>query len=106
MTGVYRFFLLVKAFDHVYAVRYAVAVGYDEGGAVVGFRFFEYFDCVRVVGSESYFAYVYVAVAYGHHGKVFFAHAFAGSSKFGHRSSWGGFGHLSAGVGVDFGVED
>ena len=27
VARVYRFFLLVKSFDHVYAVRYAVAVG-------------------------------------------------------------------------------
>ena len=60
---------------------------------------------MRVVGSQCHFAHVDVAVAHGHHGKVFFAHAFAGRREFGHRSARRGFGGLSSGVGVDFGVK-
>ena len=81
-------------------------VGDDEGRSGIGFGFGDGFEGLGLVGSHGDLGDVDVAIAHGHHAKVFFPGSLAAGSKLGDSGSGGGFGALAAGVGVDFGVHD
>ena len=97
--------LVLHAVGHVDTVGDAVAIGDDEGGAVVGFGFEEGFEGVLVFGAHGDACHVDVAVSHGDQAEVLLAPGLASGRELGDGAPGRGLGHLAAGIRVDFGVE-
>ena len=86
-------------------MRDAVTVGDDERRAVVRLGFLKGLDGVRVATAHSYPRDIHVTVADGLHGQILLGRLFAAGRELRHRAAGRGFGHLPAGVGIDFRVK-
>ncbi len=73
-------------------------------GPWIGFRLDEGLERVLVLRAHRHAGHVNVAVAHGDQAEVLLARRFAAGGEFGNRPARGGFAHLAAGVGINFGV--
>ena len=105
VTGKHGILLLVQPETQVISVRDAVTVGDDERRAVVRLGFLKGLDGVRVATAHSYPRDIHVTVADGLHGQILLGRLFAAGRELRHRAAGRGFGHLPAGVGIDFRVK-
>ena len=83
----------------------AGAVGDDEGGAVIGFRFVHGLEQLHGVGAHGDLGDVDVAVAHGHNAQILFLRALAGGGELGDRAGGRSLGGLAAGIGVHLGIK-
>ena len=97
--------LLLHAVAQVEAVRDAVAVGEDQRGSRIGLRFAECEQRVLRVGAHRHLRDVDVAVGDRLQRQVLARHALAGGGELGDRAERRRLGRLTAGVGIDLGVE-
>ena len=88
------------------AVHLAGSVGDDEGRAGIGFRLGDGLDGLRRVGAHGDLGDVNVAVGHGDLRQALGLDLLAGSRELRDLADVGGLGGLSAGVGVNLGVED
>ena len=63
--------MLIQPFDQVVTVGDAVAVGDDQGGAIVCIRLKESSQGLLVAGAHSYAGYIDVTISHGDHSQVF-----------------------------------
>ena len=107
LAGFHRELLLARADAHVHrnAVRDAMAVSDDERRAGIGFGLHERAQGLLVLSAQRHAGHVDVAVGHGDEAKVFLAHHLAAGGELRHRAARRGFGHLPAGVGINFRVE-
>ena len=101
-------FLFFGGFAHAgfEAVVDAWRIGDDEGRSRISFCFADGFEGLIHISAESDLCDVDVAVGDGDHAEVFLLGLLAGGCEFGDGSSRSGLGGLSAGIGVDFSIED
>ena len=97
--------LLIHPLTHFDAVRNALAVGDYQRRAVVRLRFAECLQRLLRVGTHRDLGDVDVAVGDRLESEILQRHRLTGSGELGHRAQWGRLRHLTAGVGVDLGVE-
>ena len=83
----------------------AVTVGDDQRWTIIGFGFEEGLEGLLVVEAHGDACHVDVAISHGDQAKVLLGQAFAAHGKFGNCRARRGLAGLSAGVGIDFGVE-
>ena len=77
----------------------------DEGRSVVSFGFFQSFYKLRFIRAHRALRHVYVAVRAGYHAEVLLLHSLAAGSEFRNRRDRSGLRSLSAGVGINFGIQ-
>ena len=97
--------LLVEPTSHLDAVGDAVAVGDHQRWPVVGLRLAEGAQCLLGIRPHGHPRDVHVAVGDGLQGDVLLGGGLACGSKLGDRPQRRCLGRLTAGVGVDLGVE-
>ena len=83
----------------------AGCVADDQGRSVVGFRFFQRFHELRLIGTHSALRHVNVAVRAGDHAEILLLHSLATGGEFRHSRDRSGLGSLSARVGIHFGIQ-
>ena len=83
----------------------AVAVGDDEGWAIIGFGLEEGLQGLLVVVAHGHARHIDIAVGHGDQAQVLLGQALALGGESGHRAARGGLGSLAAGVGIDLGVQ-
>ena len=81
-------------------------IGDDQRRAVVSFGFFNGLEDLVVIGSHGDLSDIDVAIGHCHRSEVFLADALAGRREFGDGADRGALRRLSAGVRIDFGVEN
>ena len=101
-----RKFFLVLRFAHIDTVVDARRVANDKGRSVIRFCLGNCLDELRFVRAHGAFCDVNVFVSHGDFAKVFLLCEFAACREFCDRARRGGFTCLSAGVAVNFGVEN
>ena len=97
---------LLHSMSHVGAVRDALRIGEDQRRALVRLGFAKRDDRLLVVGAHRDLRDVDVAVRDRHHREVLAWHLPAGGGKLGRSSERRCLRCLSAGIGIDLGVED
>src|ERR1039458_3059979 len=97
--------LLLDAVHHVVAVRDAVAGGNHERRPVVRLCLGKSLHGLSVVTAHRDVGPVSAPVVHRHHGDVFLRDALAASGELRHRAQRRCLRHLSAGVGVNLGIE-
>ena len=80
-------------------------VGDDEGRTLVGLGLGHGLDQLVHVRAHGDLRHVHIAVGHGHQAQILLAGALAGGRELGHGAGRRGLGSLSAGVGVDLGIE-
>ena len=100
------FFCLALAHALTDTMVDARSVADNQGRAMVSFSFGDSFEELVLVSAHSYLSYVNIAVGNSHHAEVLLLGAFAGSSELCDSCSRGSFRGLTAGVGVNFRIED
>ena len=83
----------------------ARSVSDNQGRTFISFCFCDCFQGLSFVCAHSDLCYINIAVAHSHHAQVFFLGLFAACCEFSDCCSRGGFRGLTAGVGVNFGIE-
>ena len=103
--GAFHFMLGIAhtAFDAVVDAR---CVSDDDGRAVVGFCFFDGFDELIRIGAESDLGNVDVSIGHEQAAQVFLIELAALCSELGDSTDWRSFRRLTAGIGVNFGVDE
>ena len=106
MSAFYSHLLMLQAFGQVKTVGGAVTVSDDQGRTVVGFGFQKGAQRLSVLGAEGDGGDVDVAVGHGNDTEVLFCRRPAGDRELRRRAQRRRFGLLSAGIGIDLGVQD
>ena len=74
-------------------------------GPSIGLGFQEGFQGLLVAVAHGHPGHIDVAIGHGHQAQVFLGETLALGGKAGHSAARGGLGGLSAGVGIDFGIQ-
>jgi len=81
-------------------------IGDDQGRSRVCFCFF---DCIQELGlvrTDGHLRYINISIREHHCPQVFFPYPFPCGGELGHGAHRGSFGRLSAGIGIDFRIEN
>ena len=104
-AGLYGAFGFTHTFGHINPVSDTVGVRNYEGRTVVSIGFRQGLDGLVHIGTHSHLGYIDVTVGHRNHTEVFLRHLFAARGEQGFGTQRGGFGHLAAGVGIDFRIQ-
>ena len=88
------------------AVHLAGSVADDEGGTVIGLSLLNGLEGLSGVSAHGYLSHIHIAVAHGDLSQRLLLGLLTGSGELCHLADVGGLGSLTAGVGVDLGIED
>ena len=94
------------AVGHIDTVVDTRSVADDEGRTVISFCFLEGIDVLIHISAHSNLSNVYVTVAHSHLAEVFLLGNFTACGKLSYSTRRRGLGGLTAGVGVNFGIEN
>ena len=86
-------------------VHFAGAVSDDQGRTVVSFGFLDGLDGLSGVGAHSDLSNVDIAIGHGDFSEALLLHFLTGSCELCNLTDVGSLGSLTAGVGVNFGIE-
>ena len=108
VTAVNRTFHLFLHLCHTGAdaVGRAGSVGNNHGRSLIALSLLERPHQLRWVGAHRHLGDIDVAVSHQHGAEILFAAALAGRSKLRHRADRCRLGALTAGVGIDLGIND
>ena len=77
----------------------------DDGRAMVALRLGDGLDALVVVSAHGNLRYIYIAIAHRDSSQIFLLGHFTSCCKLRNRTGRSGFGRLTAGVGVNLGIE-
>ena len=98
-------FVLAVIHAALHAMEFAGRIANDQGRPVVRFCFGKNLDCLRRVSAESDLCDIHVPITHGDFGKTLLANVFPRRGKLANLADVGGFGCLTAGIGIHFGVK-
>ena len=98
--------LLLHAETHVDAVSDALAIGEDQRGTVIGLRLPKRIQRLLRIGAHRDLGHIDVAIGDGLQGEILARDPLPGRREFCDRAKRGRLRGLTAGVGIDLGVED
>ncbi len=97
---------LFHALAHIDTVVDTRSVGDDQGRTVVALRLDHGLEQLIAVGAHGHRGHVHIAVGHGHQAQILLAGGLAAGGELGHGPGGRGLGGLTAGVGVDLGVQN